>query len=268
MRLRIKLRAVNSISELSINHHYQLSAAIYNLLQFGSKEFSAFLHEIGFKQNGRTYKLFNFALRFEKVWIERNKFILRSPVVYLYITSPLVESFIKNFLIGTFEEQKLEIYSDYIKTEFIIDQAELIPIPDFNYDTKFIMLSPMVLSTLADYKGKRSQYFYRYNDNIKEINRVLNGNLANKFKAVHNKKYSGEGITIAWDENYVKKKISSGKSLAKKFSITKDEFNPIDIIGIEAPFSLKGDTALMEIGYQCGFGEKNSMGFGMAEAVK
>jgi CRISPR-associated endoribonuclease Cas6 len=34
-----------------------------------------------------------------------------------------------------------------------------------------------------------------------------------------------------------------------------------------APFTLKGDTELMKIGYEAGYGEKNSMGFGMAKVT-
>lgn len=41
--------------------------------------------------------------------------------------------------------------------------------------------------------------------------------------------------------------------------------SPIDVIGLQAPFTITGDQRLIKLGYECGFGEKNSMGFGMAD---
>ena len=40
------------------------------------------------------------------------------------------------------------------------------------------------------------------------------------------------------------------------------------IVGFEVPFTLQGSTKLMEIAYECGIGEKNSLGFGMIEKVE
>jgi CRISPR-associated endoribonuclease Cas6 len=37
------------------------------------------------------------------------------------------------------------------------------------------------------------------------------------------------------------------------------------IKGTLAPFRLRAPRELMEVGYECGFGEKNSMGFGMVK---
>ena len=87
MRLKITLKADKG-SLISFNYHYHLSAAIYRLLQFGSKEFSAFLHDIGFKLNGKAYKLFTFALRFEKYTNLQNALRLDEPKAFLYISSP------------------------------------------------------------------------------------------------------------------------------------------------------------------------------------
>jgi len=62
LRLLLTLKADEG-NLISFNYHYHLSSAIYKLLQFGSEEFSAFLHDTGFKLNGKSYKLFTFALK-------------------------------------------------------------------------------------------------------------------------------------------------------------------------------------------------------------
>jgi CRISPR-associated endoribonuclease Cas6 len=45
----------------------------------------------------------------------------------------------------------------------------------------------------------------------------------------------------------------------------KNHEHPIEIIANEIPFTLSGNSELIKVGYECGFGEKNSTGFGMVE---
>ena len=54
--MRIKLKLKSDSSSLTCNYNYPLSAAIYKLLNFGSNEFAAFLHDKGYRLNGKVYK--------------------------------------------------------------------------------------------------------------------------------------------------------------------------------------------------------------------
>lgn len=265
MRLKIKLTA-NGTNAISINYNHSLSAAIYKLLKLGSPEFSEFLHEIGYTIKNRKYKLFTFALKFEKAVYSNQSLLLKSPTAYLFISSLLIDNFIKNFVIGTFEQQNVEIYSNNILSRFAIEQVELIPPPIFKSEMKLKLMTPLVLSTYLEHNGKEAQYFLRYNDNIKDINRVFQNNLINKYEALGKRKYSGEGVELAWDEDYISNAEKKNMRLSKKISIYKDIKNPIDIVGIFCPFKVEGDSELIEIGYESGYGEKNATGFGMAYA--
>lgn len=267
MRLILKLRLTDRINKISANYNYPLSAAIYKLLKFGSEEFSTFLHDIGFKNAGKTYKLFTFALRFSKFRISYDVITLLEPVCQLTISSPLIEEFIQNFVIGSFQEQKIEIVDNHIKTIFNIEQIETLPESQIRQQEKFIMLSPLILSTRVKNNDRLEQYYFRYNDSISEINRVLNNNLFNKYELVHNEKYEGDGVTIKWDENYIKRMEAKKKRITKKVTIRKDDLLKIDLIGNQLPFKIEGDKDLIKVGYDCGFGEKNSLGFGLTELV-
>ncbi len=264
MRVLLKLRAKKD-SQLIVNYNYPLSAAIYKFLRFGSKEFSDFLHDIGFKSAGKTYKLFSFALRFDKFKINDQHIHLLEPNASLIISSPLVEQFIQNFIIGTFQEQQIELKQSGIKTIFTVEQIESLPSTFFQDKMKFIMLSPMILSTKQKYNGKLKQYYLRYNDPIDEINHVLNGNLKNKFKLIHDKAYNGKGVKLSWDENYIERMRAKKKRITKKVTIRKGSYLKIDLIGNQLPFEIEGDKDLIKVGYECGFGEKNSLGFGLVE---
>lgn len=259
MRLVLHLECdINS--SIPINYNYQLSSVIYSLLQFGSPEFSKFLHDSGFNIDGKKYKLFTFALRFEKIALNGNHLILISPRIKLHISSPLIDTFIKNFVIGTFENRVIDITEQHQKIRFKIITAEILPEPAFTSKMKFTVLSPIVLSTMIERNGKMQQYYLRPED-MNDINRVMTKNLLNKKGLLNRNQILNEYCKLEWDEAYIQKH----RRVTKKITINENGRFPIDVISIQAPFTIEGDPELIKIGYECGFGEKNSMGFGMAE---
>lgn len=264
MRLLIKLEACKP--ELTHNYYYPLSAAIYKLLRFGSPEFASFLHEIGFKLNSRKYKLFTFALQFNNCAYLKEHILLKNNSVNLYISSPLIDSFIKNFVIGTFQSQKIEICSDNIKTIFNIRQVECLPEPLFSDTMNFLSLSPMVLSIPQMKNNSMIPKYLRYHEDINEINRVLNNNLLNKYSLLNDAPPSGKEVRLEWDNSYIKRKESTGKKLTALQTIKSGSEQQTKVVGNLLPFKLSGDVDLIKTGYECGFGDMNSMGFGMAEA--
>lgn len=261
MRLKIELQA-NNTKTIPFNYHYQFSSAIYLLLKFGSPEFSDFLHNIGYTLNGKPYKLFTFSLKFEKYNTNQNEIILESPRLHLTVSSPKIEEFIKNFVVGSFERTFFYISFGGNEHKFLIRNMELIPEPEFNEQMSFTLNSPLVISTVREHNGKLSAYYLRPDDKD-EINRLLTNNLRNKFKLINGKSHDGN-VEIEWDAEYLKKH----PRITKKITINEHGRYPVDIIGIQAPFEIKGDIELIKTGYQCGFGEKNSMGFGMAEFAR
>lgn len=262
MRLLIHLTAKDSV--IPINYNYFLSIAIYKILQFGSPDFSEFLHSKGYVLNGKMYKLFSFALEFNSMIIENHSINLLSPEAKLYITSPMVDDFLQNFVLGSFHNQALVIAFGISSVRFEIKQIETLPEPVFDKINYFKPLSPIVLSTRRFWKNKETQYFYRYSDNINHINLAFNINLKNKYELIYKKPFNGPDVLFAWDENFIAERISSKKRLTKKVSILKRGIQPIDIIANKIPFALTGSNELIKVGYDCGFGEKNSMGFGLA----
>jgi CRISPR-associated endoribonuclease Cas6 len=264
LRLKLLLYCEGN-SFLSLNYFYPLSAAVYNLLKFGSPEFSSFLHDIGYRLNGKNYKLFTFALRFEQFKIYNSSIKLLSPFVYLNISSPLIEDFIQNFVIGTFESQKIEIASPVSKTTFSINQVESLPEINFREEMKFKLLSPMILSTKKIHNGKLKPYYLRYNDDPDELNRIFNDNLRNKYEVLTGNIPENKTVSFYWDLEFIKRTELKNKRLTRKQTIKEGTPEKTEVIGNLIPFTVKGDIDLIKVGYECGFGEKNSLGFGMVE---
>lgn len=269
MRLKILLQCVSKSAVIPINYNYQFSSAIYLLLKFGSPEFSQFLHNQGYKVNNKNFKLFTFALKLWKYEILTNSnysgshFKLLSPHIDLIVSSPIVDTFIKNFAIETFEKQKVFIiYPQYVTT-FIVNEVELIPDPRFTNDMSFRLLNPIVLSTIVYRNGKLSPYYFRINDNGLIDN--LKENLLKKYKLLYNKDIAVNDFHLEFDKEYIKKKNGV---VSKLITIAEGSKYESKIKGIMCDFRIKTNPELIKVGYECGFGGKNSMGFGFVEVKK
>ncbi len=268
MRLKILLQCVSKPQVIPINYNYQFSSAIYLLLKFGSPEFSKFLHDSGYELDHKKFKLFTFAVKLKKYEILDNytfqgaHFKLISPFVELIISSPLIDSFIKNFVIGTFEKQKLFIIHPSYITRFIVKSVELVPNPQFTSEMHFHLLNPIVLSTLVPINGRLSPYYLRIGDKGLEENILQN--LIRKYKIVYGKEFDIKNLKFEFefDKEYIKKRKGV---VSKLITIGEGSQYPIKIKGILCDFRIKTKPELIKVGYECGFGTKNSMGFGFVE---
>lgn len=259
MRLKLEIVSDRDV-ELNVNYYYQLSSAIYLLLKFGSEDFAAFLHDRGYSLNGKSFKLFSFALQFNKMIIIGSKIKMLNPNATLFVCAPFLDEFIKTFVIGSFNRTFLNLNFGPDTIKFRIKNMELLPEPIFTPVMEFKLYSPIVLSVRKDFRGKEDAHYLRA-DNVEEVSVQLTKNLLNKYLLINNKEFSGEQLSLKWSEKY----LSTHNRITKKITINENGRYPIDIIGMFAPFTLTGPTELMKIGYDTGFGEKNSMGFGMAQ---
>lgn len=263
MRLMLKLSSDSPI--IPHNYNYPFSSSIYKFLQLGSPEFSEFLHHKGFSVNGKTYKLFTFALRFNNPSYTREGIKLKNKECKLYISSPLIDEFVRNFVIGSFRRGQFEIFIKKQLYLFNIEQMESIPERTPQEEQKFYPLSPVVISTIKEKRGKLQTHYFNYYDDINEIERVINQNLKNKYEAINNKKWLGNNLQFRWDTEFIQQYLEKNKKPTVLITIDKPDTPTINIIGNISPFTLKGDPELMKVGYLCGFGEKNSMGFGLSD---
>ena len=87
---------------------------------------------------------------------------------------------------------------------------------------------------------------------------LIRQNLTRKHEAIKGCPPSDDALTLRFDENYIKKRQGRVTRL-------------IDYKGIKVRWCVMSIAMslevveLMQIGYECGFGDKNSAGFGMVE---
>lgn len=262
MRLELTLNSAGN-QTINLNYHYQLSSAIYHILNKGSEEYAKFLHDKGYDTTGKSFKLFNFALKFGRIRINLDHAVLLDHEIKLLISSPLKEEFIQNFISGLFRSESIVLTGYHSTIIFEITSAKALTMPELTGSDNFSLLSPLVLAYPRINEGKIIEQYVRSHE-ITEINRLLTKNLRNKYKTLYGRDFDCDDLSLTWDQDYLEKK----KRITKKITINPGGDSPIDIIGMQAPFTLKGSKELISLGYECGFGIKNSMGFGFAEIRK
>ncbi len=269
MRIRLALEPMDRQCIIPINYQYPLSAAIYRILNQASPEYAAFLHQRGYvSATGKPLKLFTFS----RLWcpgirqVATTLHINHRQPCFLQVSSPMLEDFVQHFVIGLFQQQQLDIAGSQVVGKFLITQVETLAPPSFESEMKFRCLSPMVVSLMHEHRGARKTHFLRPGDD--QLGAAIANNLRQKYETVHRRPAEQLGITFEPDWEYVARREQQGKRVTKKITIKEGAEEATDVISFEVPFVLQGDVELMEMAYECGIGEKNSMGFGMIEVVE
>jgi CRISPR-associated endoribonuclease Cas6 len=235
MRIELELET-EAFTTIPYNHQYYLASALYNKIHSSNPEYANRLH------NYQKFKFFTFSLlQIKKRIIKREGIETIDGKVNLYISSPSTE-FLENFISGLLEDGVLNVGD----TEFFVKKAKILPVPE-----KFEVLktlSPIYLKTLVDTeKGKK---VYDLLPNNSKFYENLKKNLKRKYEIFYNKKCD---LDFEFEVLKFKPKRMRIKNTYHRCS--------------EMVFRIWGDYELIKFGYDCGFGEKNSMGFGMVASL-
>lgn len=260
MRIEIELKAKTRDYTVPLTYNYMIHGAIYRLLSQSSQEFTKWLHQKGFiTDEGRAMKLFTFSkLFFEKLRVEKDVIRAQGWCKLLFST-PIDDKIITNIIMGMLSNNFLTLADRLYKTDFLINKITTLPYPDFG-TADYIMLSATTSSTMREYNGKLSTYYYRPGD--KELHSSLEKNLLSKFKLVTGKAYSGE-LHISLDQDYLESR--RGKGVSKLITIKRGSGEETKVKAFISPLKIIGTKEIKKVAYDCCIGEKNSMGFGMID---
>ena len=252
MRLIVRCRLERSTA-FPTNHQHQLAALVYRLLGSSDAEYARFLHDEGYagEQDGsRRFKLFVFSnLRSPRRRLEKETVWLGPGPLAWLVGSP-VEAFLKHCATGLLASGALSVAGATVP----IESVESAPAPSFGPTARFTCLTPIVASEpQADGPAR----YLRPADG--EFSEAARRNLIRKHRLVHGRPPEDDRLTLTFDPDHVARHSHGG---TKKIT-----YKEIDIIGAFVPFTLEGSPELMRTAWECGLGEKNSMGFGMIAPV-
>lgn len=249
MRIKITCDIGEGI-RLPINYNYFLTGVIYQFLKESDPEYAHFLHQDGYEQENRRFKLFTFSQLMAQRKIQDDQIHFRSPLTW-YISSSQ-EPFLENFAAALMQTGILQIERHRMR----VQDVEVLRQPRFGPQMTFRCLSPITMSTVRE----RDDTPYYCLPDDPQFSELVRRNLIRKYEAVHQHPPTEKSFAMTFDQAYLDKRKGRVTRLV--------DFKGTKIRGILSPFHVIGAPELIRIGYECGFGDKNSMGFGMVEVLR
>ncbi len=251
MRIQIFADVGKGIT-LPINYNHLLVGVIYKFLAQSNPEYANFLHGEGYHAAEKRFKLFTFSqLMAERRRINGEQIHFSSKMVW-YVSSP-VETFLSIFADTLLSEGCLLLGENFLK---IID-VKIPRSPNIRSKMSFRCLSPIVMSSVRGPIGQFRMHYCLPDD--PEISSLIRKNLIGKHEAIYGSSPQDDSLSFHFDDDYIHRKQGRVTRLV--------DFKGIKIRGILCPFRVSGSLALIKTGYECGFGDKNSAGFGLVEVL-
>ena len=248
MRIQI-LADVGDGLTIPINYNYWLSSTIYHFLARSDREYADFLHNDGYVVEKKHFKLFTFSQLMARQRRVQGQTIHFGSTLVWYVSSP-VERFLTHFADTLLTEGRLFIGPHRLQ----IQDVRVPRVPHFTSEMRFRCLSPIVMSASRRREGQPYCHYCTPGD--AELPELIRKNLLRKHEAIYgNQPPHDARLSFDFDAGYIHRKRGRVTRLV--------DYKGIKIRGTLCPFSVTGDPALIRVGYECGFGDKNSAGFGM-----
>lgn len=264
MRLEIKMAAKELKFAIPINYNYLISLSLNRIFCNSSRNFSKWLiDDIYRHRNDGASKLFTFSkLINNSAKIDSNT-LSGFGETRLIFSAPIEDDIAPMFIESLKSTKSLQIESALSNIEFYFKSITQLPEPEFGDEQKFVMLSPTTMSKMNYAKGLKIIHFFRIDEN--EAEGAIAYNLRKKYELLTGSKFQGN-IEVKFDKKYIETKGGSD-GVSKLITIREGTESEFKIKGFIAPLTIKSSPEILKIAYQCGIGERNSLGMGMLETV-
>lgn len=253
MRIIMSLKPERVPCPIPFSYAHALTAVIYGFLNRASHDYARFLHDEGYRVGTKRFKLFTFSqLLIPQRRITPEAIICLSEQITWQISSPTTE-FMEHLAAGLLQLGEMTLGTH----RFDIVRAEVAPPPTFTEEMRFCCLSPIVVSAAHKRSGKLMARYLRADD--PELSEAIRKNLLKKFVLVHGREPASCEFLMEFDGEYLRRKAEEIYRLV--------DYKGTKIKAVMAPFTVRGSAELIQMGYEAGFGEKNSMGLGMVEVL-
>lgn len=238
MQLQVCLISPSSVV-IPFAYNRWLQAALYGALDAETAEF---LHDVGFAEGGRRFKLFCFSrlLGHYRADATRGGLVFDGPLS-LVVASPN-EAFCRALATGLLRQGRLLLGRQELEVSGVEVQKPLVQ----QERVRLFCLSPVVAySTFARPDG--SPYTCYFEPGESDFSRIVEGNLRKKFKAFYGREAAGEPLRIR------------KAGLVRQHLV---RFKGGVIKGSTGVLEVTGPPELLQLAVDAGLGSKNSQGFG------
>lgn len=241
MRLRLLVETREPIT-LPWDYRTHMTKAIYAILKAGDRDYSAWLHDHGFRWQKRVYRLFVYSDLAPTHWNLSSQGLSDVQWMIWQIGSP-DQRFLDAFKAGLEARcGQLELFDT---TSEVVDMA-CMEAPERGSALTCHTVSPIAVS-VGDPNRSRHPIYLRPDQ--PEFVEALRHNLITKWQAFHQREWSGGEFDLrVWNPR---------QKLVRVFGT--------DVRAWHLNLQMWGDEALIRFAYDAGLGIKNSQGFGMIE---
>jgi len=255
MRLKIILEQSKPEQLIPINYQYYLSSFIYSTLESADSEYSLWLHDNGYKSGNKAFKFFTFSLLNLRDWeLQGTSIKIKSPRIEFTI-SLYTQKMAEKFVAGMFKDKTMNIFDRNTRANFKIKTIEAVPEIEFNEQMFFRAKSPIAIKQNRE---SANEDIYIGPDHPK-FTELLKKNLEEKYVTkciMDNMAVSTEGIE---EINII------GDYKGKLIKIREGDYSETCVKGYFCTFEIVGNSEMIKLGYETGFGINNSLGFGFTE---
>lgn len=257
MRFNITLNRTNKQRMIPIDYQYYIGAWIYKVIGKADSEFAYFLHQHGYSDGNKQFKLFNYStLNFgkPKLWKEKSLFEIEVDKIFLQISFYLPDT-AEKFIIGLFNNQQVFVGDKFNGIDLTVSQIERLPEPEISDTIHYKANSPVVISILNE-NEKYAKYLSPTDNNYALY---LKNNLTQKWKTIPGEQPLPDILDFDWELT----------SEPKSKLITVKPYTPQQskVRGYIYEFKLTTSKEIHRLILSAGIGEKNSMGFGWVELL-
>lgn len=261
MRFQVTFGHTSRNRQLPIDYQYFIGAWIYKVIGTGDPAFARFLHQHGYPDGNKTFKLFCYSpLSFNNYIFncDKNLFEIKDDHIKLKVAFHLPQA-AEKFIIGLFNNQQAYFGDRHYGLDLKVLQIERLPDEPLKQVMHYRLLSSAVFS-ISDVNMKYARYaspqdvgyHLLVTNHLKQKLHVASANL------------------LKQDENPVNSfKIVSEKDIKSKLIRVKpDKAEETRVRGFLYQFQIDAPEEVHRMILNCGFGEKNASGFGWVERIE
>lgn len=240
MKYRLKFHCEKPI-KLPIHYHKILQAALLHWID-EEEGYSQFLHDEGFANEAKKYKLFTFSnIQGNHTYHNINKTLVFYDDIHIILSFYTEES--HKYILKNIKENKAIRFGNTF-VEFVECGIAEEEYKDCVVDT----VSPITVhTTLHSSDGKKFTHYYEPGE--KGFQESIANNLLHKIEAIHGKKPEDARFSITPYRGRPQKRI-----------LTK--YGGLVIKGWQGSFEIGGSPEMVKMALLSGIGDRNSIGFG------
>ncbi|GMG97778.1 CRISPR-associated endoribonuclease Cas6 [Tepidimicrobium xylanilyticum] len=229
---------------LPIQYNHMVQGMIYSILD---DELAYFLHEKGFQNQKRTFKMFSFSRLKGSYTLDKKDDLIKFDGPVKLTISSHYDEFSNSIGNGFLRRQRVRLGNNNLEVRELAVEREMVN----SEEIRVYALSPIsVYITLLRKDGRKFTYYF--NPKEDEFSQIISNNLKNKYRAFYSKEPPEGEVKI--------KPIGLSK-------LAVVNYKGFIIKGYTGKFLMKGDSLLLQLGVDTGLGSKNSQGFGCVKLI-